>query len=157
MVKNGNSAQARKAKLITLIEAGLIHSQSDAVTQLKKSGFKVTQATASRDLEDLGAVRGRSQTGEMIYQLSSKDPLIQTNPNNLILSIESSGNLVVIKTPAGGAQLLASNLDHGGPKSIIGTIAGDDTVLVIARKANGGAELAKELSSLNQRKNKGRK
>ena len=157
MVKNGNSAQARKAKLITLIEAGLIHSQSDAVTQLKKSGFKVTQATASRDLEDLGAVRGRSQTGEMIYQLSSNDPLIKTNLNNLILSIESSGNLAVIKTPAGGAQLLASNLDHGGSKSIIGTIAGDDTVLVIARKANGGAELAKELSSLNQRKNKGRK
>jgi transcriptional regulator of arginine metabolism len=69
----------------------------------------------------------------------------------LIISIESSGNLVVIKTPAGGAQLLASNLDHGGNKSIIGTIAGDDTVLVISRKANGGAELAKELASGNIR------
>ena len=69
MVKNGTGAAARKSKLINLIEAGLIHSQSDAVLQLKKSGFKVTQATASRDLEEIGAVRARNSAGEMIYQL----------------------------------------------------------------------------------------
>lgn len=154
MVKNGTGAAARKSKLINLIEAGLIHSQSDAVLQLKKSGFKVTQATASRDLEEIGAVRARNSAGEMIYQLNSSNPVIRSNSNSLIISIESSGNLVVIKTPAGGAQLLASNLDHGGNKSIIGTIAGDDTVLVISRKANGGAELAKELASGNIRRRK---
>ena len=147
MVKSGTGAAARKAKLASLIEAGLIHSQSDVVVQLKKAGFKVTQATASRDLEEIGAVRARNSKGEMVYQLTSADPVIRANSNNLILSVEASGNLVVIKTPAGGAQLLASNLDHSGNKLIIGTIAGDDTVLVIARKANGGAELAKELAT----------
>ena len=152
MVKSGNSAAARKAKVATFVEAGLIHSQSDVVTQLKKAGFKVTQATASRDLEEIGAVRARNSKGEMIYQLTSIEPQIRANSNNLILTVESSGNLVVIKTPAGGAQLLASNLDHSGNKSIIGTIAGDDTVLVISRKANGGAELAKELAIGNKSK-----
>ena len=145
MVKSGKSAAARRAKVASLIEAGLIHSQTDVVKHLKKAGFVVTQATASRDLEDIGAVRARSANGQLIYQLSAPEPVIRSNSNNLILSIESSGNLVVVKTPAGGAQLLASNLDHLGSKSIIGTIAGDDTVLVIAKKANGGAQLAKEL------------
>ena len=64
--------------------------------------------------------------------------------------MEASGNLAIVRTPPGGAQLLASNLDHSGIKSIIGTIAGDDTVLVVARKSNGGAELAKELSELGK-------
>lgn len=145
MVKSGKSAAARRAKIVSLIEAGLIHSQTDVVKHLKKAGFVVTQATASRDLEDIGAVRARGANGQLIYQLSAPDPVIRSNSNSLILSIESSGNLVVVKTPAGGAQLLASNLDHLGSKSIIGTIAGDDTVLVIAKKANGGAQLAKEL------------
>jgi transcriptional regulator of arginine metabolism len=79
-------------------------------------------------------------------------------PSELILSVESSGNLAVIHTPPGGAQLLASSLDHSGISSIIGTIAGDDTVLVIARKATGGAQLAKELLSYGQvKKVRGRK
>ena len=89
MVKNGTGAAARKSKLINLIEAGLIHSQSDAVLQLKKSGFKVTQATASRDLEEIGAVRARNSAGEMIYQLNSSNPVIRSNSNSLIISIES--------------------------------------------------------------------
>ena len=77
-------------------------------------------------------------------------------PGDLILSVESSGNLAVVRTPPGGAQFLASALDHSGLKSIIGTIAGDDTVLVVSRKASGGGELAKELLSYRDGK-KGRK
>ena len=66
---------------------------------------------------------------------------------------------MVVRTPPGGAQLLASNLDHSGMKSIIGTIAGDDTVLVVSRKANGGRELAKELLAVgkNSSSKRGRK
>jgi transcriptional regulator of arginine metabolism len=79
-------------------------------------------------------------------------------PAELILSVESSGNLAVIHTPPGGAQLLASSLDHSGLTSIIGTIAGDDTVLVVSRKASGGAQLAKELLSYGQgKRNRGSK
>ncbi|MFM7860867.1 MAG: arginine repressor, partial [Candidatus Nanopelagicaceae bacterium] len=135
----------------------VIHSQLDLVRELKKLGFKVTQATASRDLEEIGAVRGSDG-----YRLqgSSDDSLARVLINQqLILSVEASGNLVVIRTPPGGAQLLASNLDHSGMKSIIGTIAGDDTVLVVSRKANGGRELAKELLAVgkNSLSKRGRK
>ena len=118
----------------------------------KKSGYKVTQATASRDLEEIGAVRGSNG-----YQLasSSDDSLARVlTTENLILSVEASGNLAVVRTPPGGAQLLASNLDHSKLKSIIGTIAGDDTVLVVSRKSNGGAELAKELLALGKKRGK---
>lgn len=151
---------ARRSKAIALIKAGKISSQGDLVQELKKAGFSVTQATASRDLEEIGAVRGRSG-----YTLAESDidsmarsmPL----PGDLILSVEASGNLAVVRTPPGGAQFLASALDHSGISAIIGTIAGDDTVLVVSRKASGGGELAKELltyrGSTNRGSKKGRK
>ena len=139
-----SSVIARRAKVVALVKAGKIASQSDLVKELKKAGFPVTQTTASRDLDEIGAVRGRDG-----YTISDSDdgsiarsmPL----PGELILSIQSSGNLAVVRTPPGGAQFLASSLDHSGLASIIGTIAGDDTVLVVSSKASGGAELAKEL------------
>lgn len=146
-----SNAIARRSKVISLIKAGKISSQGDLVRELKKAGFPVTQTTASRDLEEIGAVRSRGANGEALYSINNSDenslarsmPL----PADLILSVESSGNLAVVRTPPGGAQLLASSLDHSALKSIIGTIAGDDTVLVVSRKASGGAELAKELLS----------
>lgn len=150
-VLNSSSVSARRAKAIALIKAGVIHSQSDLVKLLKKAGFDVTQATASRDLEELGAVRSRSDSGELIYQLgTTADGSIARSmplPSDLILSVESSGNLAVVRTPPGGAQFLASSLDNSGLENIIGTIAGDDTVLVVSKKATGGADLAKELLS----------
>ncbi len=148
-VLNSGSVSARRAKAIALIKAGVVHSQSDLVKLLKKAGFDVTQATASRDLEELGAVRSRSESGELIYQLGTTvDGSIARCiplPSDLILSVESSGNLAVVRTPPGGAQFLASSLDNSGLENIIGTIAGDDTVLVVSKKATGGADLAKEL------------
>jgi transcriptional regulator of arginine metabolism len=157
-----SSVTARRAKAISLIKAGLIHSQSDLVKQLKKAGFAVTQATASRDLEEIGAVRGRSSSGESIYKISDSDDesISRTMPvpSDLIISVEASGNLAVVRTPPGGAQLLASSLDHSGISGIIGTIAGDDTVLVVSRKASGGAQLAKELLAYGQvKRSRGKK
>jgi transcriptional regulator of arginine metabolism len=150
-VLNSSSVSARRAKAISLIKAGVVHSQSDLVKLLKKAGFAVTQATASRDLEEVGAMRSRNESGELVYQIgASADGAISKSmplPSDLILSVESSGNLAVVRTPPGGAQFLASSLDNSGIKSIIGTIAGDDTVLVVSKKSNGGADLAKELLS----------
>jgi transcriptional regulator of arginine metabolism len=146
---------ARRSTAIALIKAGKISSQSDLVKELKKAGFSVTQATASRDLEEIGAVRGRS--GYTLAE-SDSDSMARSMPlpGDLILSVEASGNLAVVRTPPGGAQFLASALDHSGISSIIGTIAGDDTVLVVSRKASGGGELAKELLTYRGSK-KGRK
>ena len=157
-----SSVTARRAKAIALIKAGLIHSQSDLVKHLKKAGFPVTQATASRDLEEIGAVRGRNSAGDSVYRISDTDDESISRtlpvPSDLIISVESSGNLAVVRTPPGGAQLLASSLDHSGISGIIGTIAGDDTVLVVSRKATGGAQLARELLAYGQnKKSRGKK
>lgn len=155
-----SNVTARRAKAIALIQAGVIHSQSDLVKQLKKAGFTVTQATASRDLEEIGAVRGRNTAGESVYKISNSDDESISRtlpiPSDLILSVEASGNLAVVRTPPGGAQLLASSLDHSGISEIIGTIAGDDTVLLVSRKATGGAQLAKELLTYGSAKRRGR-
>lgn len=149
MSTSSTSVSARRARAIALIESGLIHSQSDLVALLKKSGFPVTQATASRDLEEIGAVRARTKNGDSIYQIqdSSDDALsrITPIPSRLILSVDHSANLAVIHTPPGAAQFLASSLDHAHLTGVIGTIAGDDTIILVSKKATGGAQLAKEL------------
>jgi transcriptional regulator of arginine metabolism len=152
------SAPARRARIAALVNSGEVHSQSDLVALLRKSGIEVTQATASRDLEELGALRGRGRNGATVYQLPSDESgrRLISLPAELILSVESSANMAVVRTPPGGAQLLASALDSesasGNLSSVIGTIAGDDTVLVISRKADGGAGLAKELRGLGSQK-----
>ena len=146
---NSQNVSARRAKAISLIQSGLIHSQTDLVDQLKKCGFRVTQTTASRDLEEIGAVRGRNIQGESVYQIreSSDDALTRVNPvpSKLILSVDHSANLAVVHTPPGAAQFVASSLDHANLTGVIGTLAGDDTIILVSKKATGGAGLAKEL------------
>lgn len=154
MPSNAQSVSARRAKAITLIKSGVVHSQSDLVVLLKKSGYKVTQATASRDLEEIGAVRARNNNGESTYQIrESLDSAIVRStplPSKLILSVDHSANLAVIHTPPGAAQFLASSLDQAGLTGVIGTIAGDDTIILVSKKATGGALLAKELLAYAQ-------
>ena len=152
---NSQNVSARRAKAISLIQSGLIHSQTDLVDQLKKSGFRVTQTTASRDLEEIGAVRARNVHGESVYQIheSSDDALSRVNPSRLILSVDHSANLAVVHTPPGAAQFVASSLDHANLTGVIGTLAGDDTVILVSKKATGGAQLAKELLAFANAKN----
>jgi len=154
MPSNAQSVSARRAKAIALIQSGLVHSQSDLVLLLKKAGYKVTQATASRDLEEIGAIRARNKDGESTYQLreSTDDAMARSTPvpSKLILSVDHSANLAVIHTPPGAAQFLASSLDHAGLTGVIGTIAGDDTIILVSKKATGGANLAKELLAYAQ-------
>lgn len=147
------STSARRALVTSYVNQGLVHSQSDLVDLLADEGIEVTQATASRDLEEVGAVRGKDDSGVFRYRFltdggPSRARLSQVS-DQLVLSAVASGNLVVLKTPAGGAQLLASTLDRaaasGDLGNVIGTIAGDDTVLVVSRSANGGPMLAKQL------------
>ena len=150
MVKSlTHQSEKRKQVLATLIRAGKIHSQADVVRELSAEGFEVTQATASRDLQELGAMRAKGENGQARYVLANSGEL--TPNSQLIISIAASGNIVVIRTPPAAAQFLASTLVasivSGELPLAIGTIAGDDTVLVIAALPNGGDELALELSS----------
>jgi len=159
---NANSANARKSLVSKLIAGGNIASQSDLVKALKKQGIIVTQGTASRDLEDIGAIRVRNNDGEMVYALTDTQPISTKNsfPSELVLTATPSGNLVVIRTPIAAAQMLASAIDglsqSGKLSSAIGTVAGDDTVIVVADTATGGVALAKKILGLANSKSGGK-
>jgi len=149
-VKKILTSNQRKSLITSLINRGGVESQSHLISLLAREGVKVTQATASRDLEDLGASRVRDARGEFQYVISDVAQSKPASAANLILSVTASGNLAVVRTPPGGAQLLASAIDrnslNGVLKSAIGTIAGDDTVLVVSKTSNGGSDLAKSIS-----------
>ena len=159
---NANNANARKSLVSKLIAGGKIASQGDLVKTLKKQGIIVTQGTASRDLEDIGAIRIRNSEGEMVYALTDTQPISTKNsfPSELVLTATPSGNLVVIRTPIAAAQMLASAIDglsqSGKLSSAIGTVAGDDTVIVVADTANGGSALAKKILGLANSKSGGK-
>ena len=151
MVKSLSSPTQKRQRIVAaLITSGRIHSQADVVRELTAQGFKVTQATASRDLSELGALRAKDKDGNSRYVLETS--LGQFIGGDLVLSIASSANTVVIRTPPAAAQFIASTLDMAISAQellmAIGTIAGDDTVLVISKASNGGAALAKKISMM---------
>lgn len=134
------STQARREVIASVLRAAVIDSQEALVHALAERGIEVTQATASRDLQELGALRGPDLRGRIRYSLPERNPKL--SQQNLVLSVAHSGNLVVIKSPPGAAQLLASALDRSLIETLLGTIAGDDTVMAIATSPMGGGELA---------------
>lgn len=154
-----DNSSARKSKVIELINSGLVHSQNDLVRLLLKSGIRVTQATASRDLENLGAVRGKSLDGVIRYSFtngtdSGNNSNLADSANGLrklITSISTSSNIAVLKTPPGAADLVAGRIDRaissGMLKNVLGTVAGDDTILVISKSKNAQT-IVKSLNDL---------
>jgi transcriptional regulator of arginine metabolism len=156
------SRSARQARIRGLIEGQPVTSQTHLAALLAESGVEVTQATLSRDLEELGAVKLRGSDGAPAsYVLPPENaPLrpAQSAPArltrllaDLLTSAEGSANLAVLKTPPGAGQFLASALDKVGLPDVLGTIAGDDTVLVIAREPDGGPAVADRLRALAAR------
>jgi transcriptional regulator of arginine metabolism len=152
----------RQARIVELIGAQPVSSQTQLATLLAESGIEVTQATLSRDLEELGAVKLRGSDGAPAsYVLPPENaPLrpAQAAPArlarllaDLLTNAEGSANLAVLRTPPGAAQFLASALDKVGLPDILGTIAGDDTVLVVSREPDGGPALAARLRALAER------
>jgi len=196
---------ARQAMILGILGAPElpVRSQDELADRLAGVGVRVTQATLSRDLEELGAVRLRAADGALVYALPGERddrraaPAAPAAPatapataaaaaaagdapepgleppglgklfghvshsaitalakvaSDLLLSAEASGNLVVIRTPPGAAQLMASMIDRTGLPAVLGTVAGDDTVLVVARDPAGGDELAEALLRLAERR-----
>jgi transcriptional regulator of arginine metabolism len=153
---------ARQARIRELIEVQPVTSQTQLAALLAGSGIEVTQATLSRDLEELGAVKLRGSDGAPAsYVLPPENaPLrpAQAAParltrllGDLLTSAEGSANLAVVRTPPGAAQFLASALDKVGLPDVLGTIAGDDTLLVVSRRPDGGAALADRLRAMAER------
>ena len=207
---------ARQARIAAILAREQVRSQEELADLLERyARMHVTQATLSRDLDELGVVRLRAAGGGLVYALpgepggpgsrpgglSGIDPDQDTPPytedppgrlgggasrngkagssapggkagssarttsaepapparlarylGELLTSAEASANLVVLRTPAGAAQFLASAIDHAALPSILGTVAGDDTVLIIARDPAGGDALAAEFLRLAQRR-----
>jgi transcriptional regulator of arginine metabolism len=149
---------ARHARIVELIRTRPVRSQTDLADLLAAGGTHVTQATLSRDLEELGAVKVRGADGAAAYVIPEDGtPALRPAEQNparlarllreLLTGADASGNLVVLRTPPGAAQFLASALDRSGLPEVVGTIAGDDTVLVVAREPVTGAGLAKQLTT----------
>jgi transcriptional regulator of arginine metabolism len=154
---------ARQARVAALLERTRVHSQSELAQLLSHEGVYVTQATLSRDLEDLGAEKVRQPDGAQAYAVPAGGarprPYDHADPDarlarlleELLISAEASGPLVVLRTPPGGAHLLASALDRTPPTGVMGTVAGDDTVLLICRERPGlpfGVDVVHRLVSL---------
>jgi transcriptional regulator of arginine metabolism len=144
---------ARQRRIVDLVRTTPIRSQTELARLLAEGGLVVTQATLSRDLEELGASKVRADDGGLVYAVDPDGGAVDTDRlartlGDLLVSAEPSGNLVVVRTPPGGAHLLGSALDRAGLPDVIGTVAGDDTVLVVSKRANGGAALARHLVRL---------
>ncbi|MET3805478.1 transcriptional regulator of arginine metabolism [Nakamurella sp. UYEF19] len=151
---------ARHGRITDLIRDGAIRSQSELAGLLESEGVHTTQATLSRDLEELGAMKLRGVDGGapvyVIPEDGSPRPMAGGTSrlarlfSELLLSHDASGNLVVLRTPPGAAQFLASAIDRAALVDVIGTIAGDDTILVVARAGLTGEELGARLAAYSQ-------
>ena len=177
---------ARHARIAAILAREQVRSQEELAELLERyASVHVTQATLSRDLDELGVVKLRTNSGALVYALpntpggpgsrpgggigpaenalaepgakatgpeSAHDSRLARYLGELMTSAEASANLVVVRTPAGAAQFLASVIDHAALPAILGTVAGDDTVLLITRDPAGGAAVAADFLRRSQRR-----
>ncbi|HYQ66932.1 arginine repressor [Actinophytocola sp.] len=155
---------ARQARIVELVSAMGIRSQTELARLLAGEGIDVTQATLSRDLDELGAVKLRGADGGAAVYVIPEDgsPVrgIQGGTSRLsrllaelLVGADYSANLTVLRTPPGAAQFLASAIDRAALHEVVGTIAGDDTVMAIAREPLSGKDLADRFTALAARTN----
>ena len=141
--------QQRQHRIAALLESGTVTSQSQLVDLLAEAGVIATQATVSRDLEDMGAVKIRVRGGETAYALPEL-PAQRVAPEDhlrrvlseWLVEVSHSGPVVVLRTPPGSAHVVGSAIDRAGLPDILGTVAGDDTLMVIASEKAGGKKVA---------------
>jgi len=145
----------RQHRIAVLLARHQVTNQTELVELLSGDGVTATQATVSRDLEDLGAVKVRVPGGETVYGIPEFEPERLAPEDHLrrvlaewVVEVTSSGPLVVARTPPGCAHVVASALDRSGLAGLLGTVAGDDTLLCVAAEKVGGARLARTLRLL---------
>ena len=154
---------ARQQLIIELLTRHPVRSQTELGERLAQAGLHVTQATLSRDLVDLDAVKVRAAGGVLVYavpaeggdrtpraaaETGASEARLARLCTDLLVSAQASANLVVLRTPPGAAPLLASAIDKAGLADVVGSIAGDDTVLVIVDDPHGGDAVARRFTAL---------
>lgn len=133
-------SKARLEALKSLLLEAELSTQEDLREKLEQKDFVVTQSTISRDLRKLGAVKAIDGEGRTVYRLSDEfEPPASATLPNLVLEILTNGSIVVIRTTTGSASLVARHLDRVAPGTILGTIAGDDTIFVAPTSTSPGA------------------
>jgi transcriptional regulator of arginine metabolism len=145
----------RQHRIARILETAAVTSQGHLVELLAGEGIVATQATLSRDLEELGAIKVRVSGGETVYAIPElpKDRVAPEEQLRRVLAdwvveVAHSANLVVVRTPPGSAHVVASALDRAGVEGVIGTVAGDDTLLLVVAERTGGAKVARQVSEL---------
>ncbi len=146
---------ARRRLIRKLISNGDITSQGRLVEMLAEEGFSVTQATVSRDLDALGAVKVENANGVESYTTAVDRPVLteaearlRRSVSDFVDEIAVSDNIVVVRTPPGAAHLVAGAIDASNMDGVLGTVAGDDTLIVIANPNLGGAEVATKIEQI---------
>lgn len=150
-----SSKVQRQQAIAKLVAKCAVTNQPQLVELLAAEGISATQATVSRDLEDLGAVKVRVPGGDTVYAIPEYEPARLAPEDQLrrvmgewVAEVRKSGDLIVLRTPPGCAHVVASALDRSGMTGLLGTVAGDDTLLCVAEESVGGAKLAAKLRDL---------
>ncbi len=145
----------RQHRIQRLLEDNAVSTQEGLVDLLAADGVVATQATVSRDLEDLGAIKVRVPGGETVYAVPAmpRDTVapeehLRRVCSEWVVEISHSQNLVVLRTPPGSAHVVGSALDRAGLPEVLGTVAGDDTLLLVAAESTTGADVARRISDL---------
>jgi transcriptional regulator of arginine metabolism len=146
----------RQHRILRILEQQPVSSQAQMVQLLVAEGIVATQATVSRDLEELGAVKVRIPGGTMAYAIpdytrgerTSSDDHLKRLMSEFVLEVAHSANIVVLRTPPGSAHVVGSALDRAGLPDILGTVAGDDTLFLVVKDSVGGATVAADLAAL---------
>lgn len=147
---------ARRARIRTILESREVGSQAELGSLLAIEGIDATQATLSRDLDAIGAVKAPTSKGQVRYVVPA-DAVSRIEPGadavariaaDVLLSAEPAMNMAVLRTPPGAAMYLAGTLDRSGAEGIVGTVAGDDTVFVVLRSEAEAASLCRRLLQL---------
>ncbi|MCL2784670.1 MAG: arginine repressor [Propionibacteriaceae bacterium] len=142
----------RQAAISNMISRGLVTSQSQLRAMLADQGLVVTQPTLSKDLAEIGAIRVRSAEGGLVYTLSDDTGIpgatLDRLCTDMLVSATAAANLVVVHTPPGGAQYFALGLDKAGWDSVLGCVAGDDTVIVVTSDQHASQRVVAQLLAL---------
>ena len=145
----------RQHRVARLLSDHSVTSQGQLVELLAAEGVAATQATVSRDLEDLGAIKVRVGGGETVYAIPELPSQQRAPEDHLrrvfsewVVEVAHSANLVVLRTPPGSAHVVASALDRSGLPGVLGTVAGDDTLVVIVAEGTSGAEMSDVLADM---------
>jgi transcriptional regulator of arginine metabolism len=139
----------RQAAISKIVKSGRVHNQKDLVAALRMEGFEVSQTTVSRDLTELGLARLREAGGaryaEPAAPAATTDAALRRTAPQFLLTVEPTGNIVVVRTQPGNAQGLAWAIDTAGLPGVAGTVGGDDTILVVCSQGASSKKVSERL------------